>query len=110
MSIPIPTSPETPLPLTPLPPHVISSSLSPAWDPSSHMPERPINENIESSQSSMLIIKPCSKVNHNKNGYNHKEAMGLDDSTYEEIKVSLINTHRIMPSYILLLVLYSQFG
>ena len=93
---------EPAIPSTPIPPHVISGSVSPAWDPSSHMPERLSNENIpcsESSQSSVLIRKPPGKVNHTKGGYDHKESMRLNESLYEEIKVCHVNARKSKLTY-----------
>jgi len=90
------------MPSTPIPPQVISGSVSPAWDPSSHMPGRPSSENnpcSESSQPSILIRKLPGKVNHTKGGYDHKESMRLDESMYEEIKVCHLNARKRMLTY-----------
>jgi len=70
-----------------LPSYVTGGSVSPTWDPSSRMLERHDNEEQPAQPSPLQLIKrPPGKPNH-KGGYDLKEAAGLDDTEYAEIKV-----------------------
>lgn len=75
------------VPSTPLPSYVTGGSISPAWDPSSRTPGRHDDEEQQAQPSPLQLIKrPPGKPNR-KGGYDLKEAAGLDDTEYAEIKV-----------------------
>ena len=80
---------------------MISGSVSPAWDPSSRTPEiRPDDDDEErnawsppgtergyvQSPPPQMIKRPSGRPNR-KGGYDLKQAAGLDNTLYDEIKV-----------------------
>jgi hypothetical protein len=95
--LPLPPLPSSaPLvPSTPLPESIISGS--PAWDPSSRTPGRPLGEeggdqgpndrHDTNFEPRRRIPKPAGRVNR-KDGYSLKESLELDEAVYVEIKVS----------------------
>jgi hypothetical protein len=96
--LPPPLTSTTPLvPSTPLPDGILSDS--PAWNPSSRTPGRPLEEqeggqgsshshdtNFEPPPPQCRIPKPAGRANR-KNGYSLKESLGLDEGAYLAIKV-----------------------
>jgi hypothetical protein len=83
-TLPLPST--APLvPSTPLPDGIISDS--PAWQPGSRTPGRPLEEPRPPQHR---IPKPAGRVNR-KNGYSLKESMELEERVYLEIKVSQMN-------------------
>ena len=77
------------IPSTPLPSHVDSGSVSPAWDPSSRTPGRlPDEEQIGPALPRELIKRPAGRPNR-KDGYDLMQAAGLDNASYAEIMVRI---------------------
>ena len=86
------------VPSTPLPDGILLSS--PAWQPGSRTPVRPLEEQgggqgppdrqdmtFEPLPPQRRIPKPTGQVNR-KDGYSLKESLGLEHDVYLEIKVS----------------------
>ena len=100
--LPPPFASTAPLvPSTPLPDGILSDS--PAWNPGSRTPGRPLEEpeggqapshshdtNFEPLPRRRHIAKPAGRVNRS-GGYSLQESLGLDEGTYLAIKVRRLN-------------------